>query len=50
MGYAIFTFTAVAFFVLLAYAVEQLGNTYTAEIEKRQAELDALDNLVPNYR
>lgn len=50
MNAFIFTFTAVTFLVLLAYAVEQLGDTYTAEIEKRQKELDALDSYVPNYQ
>ena len=46
----LWTVTAVTFFVLLAYSVEQLADTYTNEISKRQAELDALDDLVPNYR
>ena len=45
----IWTFTAVTFLVLLAYSVEQLANTYTLEIERRQAALDELDALVPNY-
>jgi hypothetical protein len=43
------TFTAVTFLVLLAYSVEQLANTYSLEMSKRQAKLDALDALVPNY-
>ncbi len=44
------TFTSITFLVLLAYSVEQLANTYTTEIAKRQKELDALDALVPNYQ
>ena len=40
-----FTAITIAFFVLLSYAVEQLGNTYTEEIAQRQAYLDELDAL-----
>ena len=46
----IWTFTSITFLVLLAYAVEQLGKTYTAEIERRQAYLDSLDALNPAYK
>lgn len=45
----IWTFTAVTFLVLLAYSVEQLAQTYSLEMSRRQAELDSLDALVPNY-
>lgn len=47
----LFTGITITFFVLLSYAVEQLGNTYTEEIAKRQAyfdELDALSELEPD--
>ena len=41
----IFTFTAVTLLVLAAYAIEQLADTYTNEIERRQKELNKLDAL-----
>ena len=45
MTYFIWTFTSVTFLVLLAFAVEQLGKTYTDEIERRQQELNNLDEV-----
>ena len=50
MNYALWITTTVTFFVLLAYAVEQLADTYTAEVAQREAELDALDDLCPQYK
>lgn len=50
MTYAIWITTAVTFLVLLAYSVEQLCETYSFEIERRQQELDELDALCPQYR
>ena len=47
--YFLWTFTSVTALVLLSYAVEQLGKTYTVEIARRQAELDKLDSYLPTY-
>ena len=41
----LFTVTAVTGLVLLAYAVEQLGTTYSEEYDKQKAELDFIDEL-----
>ncbi len=41
----LFTVTAVTALVLLAYAVEQLGQTFSDEYDKQKAELDFIDEL-----
>ena len=41
----IFTFTSVTALVLLAYSVEQLGLTYTPEIEMEMADNAFLDEI-----
>ena len=41
----LFTVTAVTALVMLAYAVEQLGTTYSEEYDKQKAELDFIDEL-----
>lgn len=50
MTYVLFTVTSIAFFVLLAFAVEQLASTYTREVEARQAYLNKLDDLSTTSR
>lgn len=41
----LFTVTAVTGLVMLAYAAEQLGTTFSEEYDKQKAELDFIDEL-----
>lgn len=42
----IFTTTAITFLVLLAYSVEQLGDTYSSDMKARRIRIKELDEII----
>ena len=42
----VFTFTAITFLVLLAYSVEQLGDTYSSDMKARRIRIKELDEII----